>query len=267
MRCVPGAATLASTSVQSSVAICLPSSPLNGDPTNQRATSASVSCPHMLRSQAFGGVLYAYSSFVTATGSIITVSFDESLVAYSVHQVRAQVAGTHPCGSRARIHVVHGRVSEWGRVRRCSQHFAPRAVLHSDPQLGRIVHLRFHLRSWHLPLPNQLLRHTCAGRQLCQIPHIQLPGPLSEPAAVQLRERREHVPAAPHPLISQVRGGVLYAEATGSIDINFAQSTVTGNYASVNGADVRAQVVHPGTPACVGRVRHGERLRPVPGVA
>ena len=88
-RSVARAATLAPTSVQSSVAICLPSSPLNGEPTNRRATSASVSCVFILLSQAFGGVLYAYSSFVTATDSIITVLFDASIIAYSVYQVRA----------------------------------------------------------------------------------------------------------------------------------------------------------------------------------
>ena len=40
-----------------------------------------VSSPHILWFQASGGVLYAYSDVVSATGSIITVSIDESIFA------------------------------------------------------------------------------------------------------------------------------------------------------------------------------------------
>ena len=85
------------------------SCPLSGAPTNPRATNASVTCRHKLLSQARGGVLYAHSDFVTATGSIITVSFDESAIAdnfaSSVYQVRAWWLGVH-------FYVVHGRKSE-----------------------------------------------------------------------------------------------------------------------------------------------------------
>jgi len=56
--------------------------------------------------------------------------------------------------------------------------------------------------------------------------------------AVQSCEGFEHLPGAVHLLLSQGFGGVLHTERTGSIDMNFAQSTVTGNFAS--SVDVRA---------------------------